>query len=290
MIWLVGSKGMLGTEISKALSISNIKHCGTDIELDITNYKSLEQFTNSINLDWIINCAAYTTVDQAEQEEDRAKVINVTGVNNLALISKKRNSKLIHFSTDYVFDGSSSIPYSESDIPNPQTIYGQTKLAGEQVIYKRIDEYFIFRISWLYGAYGSNFVNIILKLLKDKDELKIINDQFGSPTYTKILAKNIVSLVQTDSDQFGIYHYSDEGKISWFDFANQIKKLALKHKIIDKNTPVFPISSDEYVFKTKRPTYSLLDKTKAKKKLNFQINNWIENLEDYLINSSRRTL
>ena len=140
MIWLVGYKGMLGSEIYQALSALNMEYFATDIELDITDYKSLEQYTNSLDIRWIINCAAYTAVDLAEKEEERAKELNVTGVKNLALIAVRKRSKLIHFSTDYVFDGNSSIPYKESDKPNPQTAYGRTKLMGEQILRKTIDE------------------------------------------------------------------------------------------------------------------------------------------------------
>lgn len=282
MIWLVGSKGMLGSEISKALSTSNLEYCDTDIEFDITDLKSLEQFAENKNFKWIINCAAYTAVDLAEEEEELAKELNVTGVKNLALIAKKKQLKIIHFSTDYVFDGNSSKPYNELDERNPQTVYGRSKLMGEQVLQQTMNEYFIFRISWLYGTHGSSFVSTILKLLNEENELKIINDQFGSPTYAKTLAENVVELIRTNDENFGVYHYSDEGVISWFDFANQIKKIALKNNIVERNTPVLSISSEEYTYKTRRPKYSLLDKSKIKRMLNFQINDWIDNLEDYI--------
>ncbi len=281
MIWLVGNKGMLGKEIELELKNTHLDFKGTDLELDITNYSNLAQFCMHHNINWIINCAAYTAVDKAEQEEESAKKINIDGIKNLAQIAKNMNIKVIHFSTDYVFDGQSKKPYRESDKPDPQTVYGRTKLEGEKALYSLIGHYFIFRISWLYGHHGNNFVKTMLDLMKKKDEIKVVADQYGSPTYTKNLAQNIVFLLKTNSKQYGIYHYSDNGKISWYDFAVKIEELAIKYKIIDKDVKIIPISSEDYNFNTKRPKYSLLDKSKTLSEFQFKINNWNLNLDNY---------
>lgn len=281
MIWLVGNKGMLGKEIELELKNSHLDFKGTDLELDITNYSKLTQFCTYHDINWIINCAAYTAVDKAEEEEESAKKINIDGIKNLAQIAKNMNVKVIHFSTDYVFDGISKKPYKESDKPDPQTVYGRTKLEGEKALYTLIGHYFVFRISWLYGYYGNNFVNTMLNLMKGKNKIRVVNDQYGSPTYTKNLAQNIVFLLKTNSKQYGIYHYSDNGKISWYDFAIKIKELAIKHKIIDKDVKIIPISSEDYTCSTKRPKYSLLNKSKTIVELKFKINNWDKNLDNY---------
>ena len=273
---------MLGREIAVELENAGIEYLGTDAEIDITDYPALKKVSQNTGIRWIINCAAYTAVDKAEEEEETAGKINVNGVRNLALIAKQIQAKIVHFSTDYVFDGDSCEPYDETDSPNPQTVYGKTKLEGENELQKITDNFFIFRISWLYGKYGNNFVNTMLRLMNEKNELRIVNDQYGAPTYTKTLAKNIIHLIKDDSNKFGIYHYSDEGKITWFDFTVKIYEIGLELAILNKTVNIIPIKTDEYPFKTKRPHYSLLNKMKVMKSLNFKVINWEINLLDYL--------
>lgn len=292
-IWLVGNKGMLGSQIQKELETENLLFFATDKEIDITDIKNLDNYIkdkgDEINV--IINCSAYTAVDKAETEKDKAFLINEKGVENLSIISNKIGATLIHFSTDYVFSSNYNTPIKEDCKPNPESIYGLSKLKGEEVIKELLEKYFIFRISWLYGIYGNNFVKTIVRLLKEKEEINVVNDQIGSPTYSKVLSENIVNLVKNiisndnkkieNKIKFGIYHYSDDGILSWFNFAEKIMEFTLKFGIINEKKLINPIKTSEYQTPAKRPSYSVFDKTKIKEILGFNICKWDKNLENY---------
>ena len=280
MIWLIGGKGMLGSDIAEALSSEGIAFISSDAETDITDIEQLRDFAKNKEIRWIINCAAYTAVDKAESEQELAHKINATGVGNISEIATEINAKLIHFSTDYVFNGSETKPYDETDIPNPIGIYGKTKLAGEIILKEQCQKYFIFRISWLYGVYGNNFVKTMVRLFNEKSELGIVSDQIGAPTYTETLAENIAKLIKSESDKYGIYHYSDNGDISWFDFATEIKDQAVKEGLAPESVKLKPITTDMYPTPAKRPANSRFDKSKVKQ-LGFTINPWQENLKKY---------
>jgi dTDP-4-dehydrorhamnose reductase len=275
---------MLGKQIEEELKDKNIPFYGTDKEVDIRSISILEEFVKDKNINWIINCAAYTAVDKAEEEEDVPYLLNAKAVESIAKAAKQINAKLIHFSTDYVFNGEKQTGYTEQDLTNPRTVYGKTKLAGELKILENLKEFFIFRISWLYGIYGHNFVKTMMRLFKEKDKINVVDDQIGSPTYTGQLAENIIDLVQKESNKFGIYHYSDEGKISWYDFAVKIKELLMEREFDfhNSNLEIHPVTSNKYPTIAHRPKYSLLDKSKVKSELAFQLLPWEENLEKYI--------
>jgi dTDP-4-dehydrorhamnose reductase len=281
MIWLIGNKGMLGTEVETLLAASKFEFLTSDREVDITSYNDIESFSNGQNINWIINCAAYTAVDKSEDEEDIAYSINATGPENLAKLAKKLNAKLIHISTDYVFPGDEPTPRKEDDITGPTGAYGRTKLAGEQKIQEIFDEYFIIRTAWLYGPAGNNFVYTMLKLMKERDRITVVNDQTGSPTSAVDLAKLIFHIIDHNSSKYGIYHFSNEGKITWYDFAVEIKKLGIEYGKIDDTCMVEPCASDQFPTKAVRPAYSLMSKEKVKTELGFSVPVWENSLNEF---------
>jgi len=292
MIWLVGNKGMLGNDIERLLKERGLTYCASDKEIDIGDYKALERFGKDKKIKWIINCAGYTKVDKAEEEIDEVFRINKDGVRNIALFSAKRQIRLIHISTDYVFDGrqeGGAVAYSEDDETNPINIYGKSKLAGEEEIKKILDKYFIIRTAWLYGLKGNNFVYTMLRLFKERDMVKVVEDQWGSPTYTVDLAKAILKTIEDDSVSYGLYHFTNEGMISWYEFARAIYKKAKRLGLIEDNKKVEiqPIKTEEYPTAARRPRYSVLSKEKIKKELGLKIRDWDKALEDFLISLKR---
>lgn len=221
---------------------------------------------------YCINCAAYTAVDKAEDEEDLAFKINSEGAHNLATLCATYGTALIHISTDFVFSGAHFIPLTEEDIPAPISVYGKTKLEGEIAIAAATSQFFILRTSWLYSEFANNFVKTMLKLGREKEELRVIWDQVGTPTYAIDLAGCIFTIIQNGYTDFGIYHYSNEGVASWYDFAKAIFEIG---GVVVK---VVPVRTAAYVTKAKRPAYSVMDKAKVKEKLGIQIPHWRESL------------
>ena len=284
-ILVTGSNGQVGSEIKGLSSEYNYNFLFTDRDsLDITDKKKIEELVDENNTNVIINCAAYTAVDKAEEEREIAELINYKAVKYLAEISKEKNIKLIHISTDYVFDGRNFKPYNEEDIPNPTTIYGQSKLYGEESIIKiNPMNSIIIRTSWVYSIYGNNFVKTMLKLGKDRDELGVIFDQVGTPTYAKDLAKTIIDIIpQIENKSVEIYHYSNEGAISWYDFSKEIMKLS---KI---ECQINPIETKDYPTLAVRPYYSVLNKLKIKNKYSIKIPYWKDSLVICLNNLGER--
>jgi len=287
MIWLIGNKGMLGSEVEKLLKERGLTYWASDKEVDIGDYKALEKFGKDKEIKWVINCAAYTKVDKAEEEVDEAFRVNKDGVRNITLFSTKRQIRLIHISTDYVFDSQQEwgvAAYREDDKTNPINIYSKSKLAGEKEIKNILEKYFIIRTAWLYGFNGNNFVFTMLNLFKEKEPIRVVDDQRGSPTYTADLADTILKIIESGSEKFGIYHFTNEGVTSWYEFAqviyNKAKKLGLlgnKRQVVIK-----PIKTNEYPTLAKRPGYSVLSKDKIKKEFNLTIRSWEEALEDFL--------
>ncbi len=282
MIWLIGSQGMLGKEVADALTMKDIEFFPTDIEVDITDLNSLREFAKGKNITKIINCSAYTAVDQAEDEKEKAFKINVDGVKNISHISREKRATFIHISSDYVFDGDCKAAYEETDLTNPLSIYGKTKLEGEKKIEDICTRFFIIRISWLYGKYGKNFVSTMIDLMEQKEEIKVVNDQVGSPTNTQDLAKVLIFVAQSAVKKYGIYHYSNYGQISWFDFASEIYRLGRKYELIKSPCKIIPCSSKAFKTKATRPQNSLMSKEKIKETFGVQIKNWKESLERYL--------
>jgi dTDP-4-dehydrorhamnose reductase len=275
-ILVTGANGQLGKCIQEAAShcVKNkyIDWCfKTSAELDVTNKKDIDRLFNSTEFNYLVNCSAYTAVDKAEEEEERAFLVNSEAVKNLAVGCLKNNITFIHISTDFVFDGKKNEPYTEEDIPNPINIYGESKLKGEKYIQDILVKYFIIRTSWVYSEYGNNFVKTMLRL-KDKKELNIVCDQIGSPTYARDLAEFIIHLIVKKQKTFGIFNYSNEGEESWFDFAQMIFKIN-KTKISLK-----PIKSVDYLFVAERPLFSVLNKSKTKNIIKVDISNWKHSL------------
>ncbi len=260
---IAGANGMFAHDLIQSLQQSNDSlhtwdyHAPLETELDITQPESIEQNIHHFNPQVLVNCAAYTQVDQAETDVSQATQINQEGVRHLAQICTKKQVKLVHFSTDFVFDGNQSIPYLESDQPRPQGIYAQTKLAGEHAIQKSSVDYLIIRTSWLYGVAGHNFVKTILRLAKERPDLKVVCDQVGSPTWTVDLAQAMISLLKVDAA--GIVHFSNHGQCSWYEFAKAIIQIAHELDYLPQSTPVRPIPTTEYPLPAKRPTFSVLN-------------------------------
>lgn len=249
---------------------------GSDIfETDITNIDNIKNTVNQYRPDIVVNCSAYTQVDKAESEQDKALMVNATGVQNLAIICKEGGIPLCHISTDYVFDGEKNFPYTPLDNTSPVNFYGHSKLAGEKFI-EWINPYFyIIRTSWLYGHHGPNFVKTMIRLSKERDHLNIVHDQIGSPTWTVSLSKAIKTIVE--SRKFGIYHVTDktEGSLSWYDFACEI----FNQRKIKIN--LTPITTAQYPTPAKRPKYSVLDLTLTELAVNFTPLNWNDALNKY---------
>ncbi len=289
VVLVTGANGQLGQAIQ---SISE-KHpevafvfCDSSF-LDITNLINVNQVFNQVKPDYCINAAAYTAVDKAETEIEKAYLINVAGAKNLAEACKENNTILLHVSTDFVFDGSMTSlyeksGYTEEDIPNPTGVYGQTKLDGEKAIQETFDNYFIIRTSWVYSKFANNFMKTMLRLGSERDSLSVVNDQIGTPTNAVDLAETLIKIilyteysknVSSSDSNFGIYNFSNEGQCSWYDFAN---------KIFEENNITIdlkPIPTTSYPTPAKRPAFSVLDKTKIKRVFGLQINKWEDSLQ-----------
>lgn len=278
-ILITGANGQLGCEL-RGLRFSLLDELFfTDVnELDITDKKAVFSFVEANDIDTIVNCAAYTAVDRAEEEAELAGRINREGAANLAKAAYELGCLLIHISTDYVFNGEYDQPYTEKDPTDPRTVYGMTKLEGERAIRKSGCLYIIIRTGWLYSTYGNNFVKTILRLSQEKKDLSVVGDQYGTPTYARDLAVAIQQLLESDDlPEFqGIYHYSDEGCCTWFDFATEILRLS------GSDCHIKPVTTDQYPTPARRPAYSVLDKTKIKKIFALEIPDWKDSLQQML--------
>ncbi len=281
-ILVTGANGQLGNEI-KLISRkhSDIHFYFTDVdELDITQITHVENFLKENPVDIIINCAAYNAVDKAEEDEESAFLINSIAVKYLSQLAFKKKIFFIHISTDYVFDGTKNIPYTESDIVNPLSVYARSKQEGESQIQSTLKRGIIIRTSWLYSEYGSNFVKTIIKFAKDRDALNVVCDQVGTPTYAKDLAEVIFKLISRTNKirEVEIYHYSNEGVASWYDFAKAIVEIS------GINCQINPVETKNFPLPAHRPFFSILNKSKIKKFLDIDIPYWRESLKDCLQN------
>lgn len=274
-ILITGSNGQLGNEMRLASKrYSQFEYIFTDVdELDVTNTDELERFANGAAIDYIVNCAAYTAVDKAEEDVETCYKVNRTAVENIAVVAQKHNIKVVHISTDYVFDGTNYFPYTEDLIASPATIYGKSKLEGEQILQQICPQSVIIRTSWLYSTFGNNFVKIMIKLGTERDTLNVVADQVGTPTNAADLAAAIMQIVDSEKFVSGIYHFSNEGACSWYDFAKAI------HRLADISCNVQPIETKDYPTKTPRPFYSVLNKMKIKNTFKIKIPYWEESLK-----------
>lgn len=271
-ILVTGSKGQLGNEM-RVLSAAHPKHVYffTDVEeLDITDRQAVSAFVTNHAIDLIVNCAAYTNVDKAEEDEVTALKINAEAV----AILGSQGVRVIHISTDYVFSGDEHLPCRETDPVAPRTVYGSTKYEGEKLLLASCPEAVILRTAWLYSSFGNNFVKTMIRLGKEKEQLGVVFDQIGTPTYAADLAQAIFTVIESPVWRPGIYHFTNEGVCSWYDFALAIHELAGI-----KKCQVFPISSEEYIYRTPRPHYSVLDKSKFKKTFGVTIPHWLDGLK-----------
>lgn len=278
-IALIGANGMLATAIRKLAPV-DYQISPYDLpDFDLTNPDqvfSLEEEAPDI----IINCAAFTNVDGCEDQQALAKQVNGVGPGLLAELTKKIDAVLVHISTDFIFDGSKDSPYLEDDQPRPLSEYGKSKLYGEQQIQQTgLEKYFIVRTSWLYGAGGNNFVETMIRLARERSELTIVDDQYGTPTWTDDLARVIFAILETDA--YGTYHYSNEGECSWFDFAKEIVALVRESETL-KVENILPIPTDGYPLPAERPKYSVMSKGKIRALTGLDIPTWQESLAEYI--------
>lgn len=266
-VLVTGANGQLGRELRE---VASAEWLFTDIEeLDISNEDAVAEFVERNKIDAIINCAAYTNVDGAEMESEVAERVNTTAVAILARVARLYNARLVHISTDYVFGGESyDAPIKESATTAPLGVYGRTKLLGESAIQESGCDYVIIRTSWLYSTYGKNFVKTILRLASERDELRVVSDQVGSPTYARDLARVIAQICGNEAFGQGVYHYSNRGEISWYDFAQAIVDIG------GKRCKITPCTTAEYGAKASRPAYSVLDTEKICKHLGCEIPDW----------------
>lgn len=275
-ILVTGCNGQLGNEIQLLeKNYPQHRYFNTDVnELDITDHEAVDNFIDVNRIDGIVNCAAYTAVDKAESNQKLCTALNTEAPAYLAIAVEKRGGWLIQVSTDYVFNGTKHTPYVETDTPCPDSVYGSTKLAGELGVSKLCKRTMIIRTAWLYSTFGNNFVKTMIRLGQERDELGVIFDQIGTPTYARDLAKAIMTAIERGVVP-GVYHFSDEGVCSWYDFTKAIHRLAGI-----KTCNVKPLHTDEYPTAATRPAYSVLDKTKIKTTYGIVIPHWEESLEE----------
>lgn len=311
MIWLIGSRGMLGSEIARQLSENNIAWVGSNSDVDITSPAALEAFAESHDstagqtgnaaangtvpekITWVINCAAYTKVDNAESEADKAKKANDDGARNIARVARKIGAKLIHISTDYVFDGSASQPYTEDFPKSPASVYGKTKSDGEDAVAKEMTQYYILRVSWLYGFRGHNFVYTMTNAMNSRPSVRVVDDQRGTPTCAISLTSVILKIISASTNAhhlfgknaaipYGLYNVTDGGETTWFGFAKKIYEYGKKYGRITQDCEISPCTTADYPTPARRPAYSVLSKDKIKAALKIKLPDWEDMLERFM--------
>ena len=278
-VLVTGAKGMLGRDVVKTLEMKGHEVWGTDINLpedrlDITRQDQIRYALSSYRPTWVVNCAAYTNVDKAEEQEEEAILLNAKGPDLMAHACRKLKVRLMHISTDYIFDGTKGSPYTEEDIPNPINVYGMSKLAGENAIRHQMDDYIILRTQWLIGQHGRSFISTILTAAQINESIRVVNDQWGSPTFTFDLAKAITQLMEIDAR--GVYHVCNRGKATWYDLANKAIEL------VGLSTKVIPVSTEEFPRPAKRPARTILSTKKFSDKTGKVMPIWQISLESFV--------
>lgn len=274
-ILVTGASGQLGKTL-QSVSTGLIDHefdFRSSTELDITDFDAVHEALTFKSYDYCINCAAFTHVDKAEMETDLAQMVNISGPRNLSLNCKEAKTVLIHISTDFVFDGASNVPYKEENIARPIGFYGASKYKGERAIISNLEQYFIIRTSWLYSEFGTNFMKTMIRLGSEREELSVVYDQVGTPTYAHDLAQVLLKIIDSNSNAYGLYHYSNEGVASWYDFAKAI------FDGYGLTVQLHPIRSEAYPTPAERPKYSVMDKSKIKKAFELEIPHWRDSLK-----------
>ena len=284
MIWLIGNKGMLGSEIARQLIENKIDFVGTDIDVDITSYDALSTFAKNKSIKWIINCAAYTAVDLAESNVELATKLNATAPGNIAKVAKELDATVIHISTDYVFDGTGDSPRTEDMEIAPIGVYGITKADGEKSVSENAEKYYILRTAWLYGWAGKNFVYTMLRAMNKNPAVKVVADQKGTPTFAGDLAHVILKIISKENPiPYGIYHVTDLGETTWWDFTKEIKNQGIDVGYLqNKDCVVNSCTTEEYPTPAKRPAYSVLSKDKIQQALGITLPQWQESLSVFL--------
>lgn len=274
-VLVTGVNGQLGYDVVKELKKRGHQAIGVDRErMDLTSTEQIKECIENVNPEAIIHCAAYTAVDAAEENEELCRRVNAIATKEIAEYARLLDIPMIYISTDYVFDGTKDGEYTEEDIPNPINVYGKTKYEGEIYVQELLEKYYIVRISWVFGENGNNFIDTMLRLAKDRDEINVINDQVGSPTYTKDLAPLLVDMIETD--KYGVYHATNEGYCTWYEFAKEIFKVA------NIDIEVKPINTSEYIVKASRPMNSKMSKDKLKKNEYDSLSNWKTSIKKYM--------
>lgn len=275
-VLVTGVKGQLGYDVVKECEKRNIEAIGVDVEeMDITDSKKVEEVIHSVNPDVVVHCAAWTAVDKAEDEVDLCRKVNADGTYNIAKVCKEMDIKMMYFSTDYVFDGKGERPWEEYDERNPLNVYGLTKYEGEKHVQDLLDKYYIVRIAWVFGLNGNNFIKTMLRLGKERGAVSVVNDQIGSPTYTYDLARLVVDMILTD--HYGIYHATNEGLCSWYEFACEIFKQAGMNDVV-----VTPVDSTAFPVKAIRPKNSRMNRSELDKNGFTRLPSWQDALSRYL--------
>jgi len=277
VVLVTGASGQLGQALQFATEEFPLLdlHFFSSAQLDITSGQSIRNAFETIKPDYCINAAAYTAVDKAESEPEKAAAINTGGARNIAEACRDSGVTLLHLSTDFVFDGKAKHPYNEEDPTGPQGVYGKTKLEGERAIAETFDHYFIVRTAWVYSQFGHNFMKTMLRLAKERDEIRVVSDQIGTPTHAVDLARTLLSMISSRSKAFGIYHFSNEGTASWHDFARWI------FEVNGIETNLVPIATSDFPTPAKRPAYSVLDKSKIKQAFGLDIRDWRAAVEPF---------
>lgn len=282
MIWVVGARGMLGTELCRLLETEGLPFVGSDREVDILDPEAIASFASGKGIGWIVNCAAYTAVDKAEDEEAFCRRLNAEGPGNLAGLASRIGASLLHISTDYVFDGKGTRPYREDDPLGPTGVYGRTKAEGEAAVSSACRRSIILRTAWLYGKAGPNFVYTMLRLMRQREAIGVVADQRGSPTWAADLAQAILAMLRSTSPSYGIFHYTNGGETNWHEFALEIRRLGREAGLLERECEVKPLSTAEYPTKARRPAYSVLSKDKIRSSYGVEAPEWRESLARFI--------
>lgn len=282
MIWLIGDKGMLGTDLGLALARAGIEYIGSDREVSILDPAAISAFASGRKLEWIVNCAAYTAVDKAEDDTENCFRLNAEGPGNVAALARSIGARMLHLSTDYVFDGMGDRPYGEDDPPAPVTFYGKSKAEGERRVRSACPDHVTLRTAWLYGKHGPNFVYTMLRLMRAKDRIGVVMDQRGSPTWSVDLASAVVRILTSRSPRFGNYHFTDGGETNWRDFALEIMRLGREYGILERDCAVDPLTTDQYPSKARRPAYSVLSKEALVRDYGAEVPDWRASLRRFI--------
>jgi dTDP-4-dehydrorhamnose reductase len=284
MIWVIGNSGLLGSTFCNQLERLSIAYYGTGSKIDICKYELLEEYFSRIKPNLIINCSGFTNVETAELEQDKAYAVNVIGVENIAKLAATKKVKLVHFSTDYVFDGKKKIPYNEQDQALPLSFYGKTKLLGEQALFKKCPDSLLIRVSWLYNHNGLGFINRAIQMLYEKSKIFMVDDQVSSPTCAENLVKEIINGFIGNYLPTGIFHYQDKNFASRYEIVYFLAKTLQEIKPEAKLAEVLPGKTEQFNDLAKRPVFSAMDCTKFQKKFNCNIQTWQENIKNHIGN------